>query len=196
MKFVLVNGSPRRDGNTARLLGEVQRVLAGREVQSRLVHTHESLKGLELPYCRHCAPVCAGVCYRGTETEDDIMALGDADGIVIGSPVYFGTVSAPLKAFWDLTRVLRSSRRLLYTVGGALSVGAGRFGGQETTIRAIHDMMLVQGMIVVGDSSQSSAGHFGAPTKSPAEDDEHGLARARELADAVADVALATGHLR
>ena len=73
-----------------------------------------------------------------------------ADGILIGTPVYFGTVSAQLKAFWDKTRYLRKNKDLLNTVGGVVTVGASRFGGQEMAIQAVIHMKLIQGMTVVG----------------------------------------------
>ena len=88
--------------------------------------------------------------------------LRRADGILLGSPVYFGTVSAQLKSFWDKTRLLRREKYLINVVGGALAVGGSRFGGQETTLRALQDMMLCQGMIVVGDAHlEEDAGHQG-----------------------------------
>lgn len=196
MKITLINGSPRDDKSTRRLLEEAEAALAERGVDTAWITPHESLAELQVPYCTHCTPACRGECWEGTAVEDDYRLLAEADGVIVGSPVYFGTVSAPLKGFWDMTRKLRSQQDLLYTVGGALSVGGGRYGGQETTLRAVHDMMLVQGMIIVGDSARKSPGHMGAPAQAPARTDEHALERARSLAHAVVDVAEATQNLR
>jgi len=72
----------------------------------------------------------------------------------MGSPVYFGTrMPGQLKAFWDKTRVLRREKALAAECcRGAIAVGAGTLWGvKKTTLKAIHDMMLVQGMIIVGD---------------------------------------------
>jgi len=57
--------------------------------------------------------------------------LAQADALIIGSPVYFGTVSAQLKGFWDKSRKLRTALALLNTVGAAVTTGGARFGGQE-----------------------------------------------------------------
>lgn len=196
MRIALVNGSPREDKNTSRLLEEARAVLGDMGVETVTITPHESLADLQVPYCTHCTPSCRGECWEGTAVEQDFRVLSEVDGMIVGCPVYFGTVTAPLKGFWDMTRKLRSQQGLLYTVGGALSVGGGRFGGQETTIRAIHDMMLVQGMIVVGDSCPESPGHSGACAQAPARDDVSGLKGARALARAVAEVSKATQGLR
>ncbi|SJZ71212.1 hypothetical protein SAMN02745118_01613 [Selenihalanaerobacter shriftii] len=96
-----------------------------------------------------------------------------------------------------MTRSLRGEKSLLNTVGGALSVGAGRFGGQETTLKAIHDMMLVQGVIVVGDGdSESDAGHQGAAGQMKSAEDENAQTRAEIIGRRVAKVAKATMDLR
>ncbi len=196
LKLVLIDGSPRVDGNVAAMLREAHSALESRGGRVTVIKPYQSLAGLSTPFCAHCSSKCSGECYAGTQVEEEMELLAAADGILVGSPVYFGTVSAPLKAFWDLTRSLRSSGGLLYTPGGAMAVGGGRYGGQETTIRAIHDIMLVQGMIVVGDSCSGSPGHSGASAQQPVADDERALRDVRNLAEAVAEVASATRGLR
>ena len=143
------------------------------------------------------APPCSGACYRGSELETAYRRLAAADALILGSPVYFGTVSAQLKAFWDKTRKLRSELALLNTVGAALAVGAARFGGQETTLKALFDMMLVQGMLIVGDGHRSGdAGHQGACAHQPAAEDQNAARRVSLLAQRVVEVARATSGLR
>ena len=55
---------------------------------------------------------CSGVCYKGTELEEAFELLEKADGVIFGSPVYFGTVSAQMKAFADKARGLRGKNRI------------------------------------------------------------------------------------
>ena len=106
--------------------------------------------------------------------------------------MYFGTVSAQFKAFWDKSRNLRREKALVNKPGGALAVGAARFGGQETTVRAIHDIFLVHGMRVVGDGSAASgAGHQGVYGQKPVADDEYAAERARVLAEGLVEAASA-----
>jgi len=150
----------------------------------------------EKPFCTGCETPCRGVCYQGTELEGVLERISEADGLLVASPVYFGNVSAQLKSFWDKTRRLRREKRLLNIVGGALSVGASRFGGQETALRAIHSMMLIQGMILVGDSHEKSPGHHGACAFQPAEEDGFAQKRAAMLGRRVAEVCRVTASLR
>ena len=103
--------------------------------QTELIHTQEVLKSVKVPFCTVCSAICTGACLKGTLMEEVLQKLREADGLLIGSPVYFGTVSGQLKAFWDKLRCLRSEKKLLNVVGGAVAVGASRFGGQEGYIK-------------------------------------------------------------
>jgi multimeric flavodoxin WrbA len=117
--------------------------------------------------------------------------------VLLGSPVYFGTVSAQLKAFWDKSRILRKEKALLNVAGAAVAVGAARFGGQETTLKALFDMMLVQGMMVVGDGySDADCGHHGGCGQAPASEDEFAIRRVRITGQRLAEVAAATMDIR
>jgi len=110
--------------------------------------------------------------------------LERADGIIVASPVYFGCMTAQLKALFDRTRVLRRQGFLLSgKVGGAIAVGGSRNGGQEKTLQAIHDWMHIQGMIVVGDNN-----HFGGIVQVPAESDEVGIQTVRDTVGKICDV--------
>jgi multimeric flavodoxin WrbA len=195
--FILgINGSPNHDGNTAFLLKEALAAARESTVETELLHVADILNGIDSPFCELCSSTCDGICGEGNKLGEAFDLLQRVDGVIIGSPVYFGTVSGQLKAFWDKTRRLRRGKNLLNTVGGALSVGAARFGGQETTLRALHSMMFVQGMIIVGDSHEKSAGHHGTCVCSPAEKDQHALKRAFMLGQRVAQVCRATAPLR
>jgi len=67
---------------------------------------------------------------------------------------------------------------LLNTVGAAVTTGGARFAGQETALKTLHDMMLVQGMILVGDGHASAdAGHQGSCAGAPPSADENALRR-------------------
>jgi multimeric flavodoxin WrbA len=197
MLILAINGSPRPEGSTACVLWSVRQVIESAGAEFIFLQITEVLKGLKAPYCVACSSPCEGKCFQGTLLEETFKLLRRADGMIIGSPVYFSTVSAPLKAFWDRTRSLRREKALLNVAGGAVTVGGARFGGQETTLRAIHDMMLCHGMTVVGDGYlEDDAGHQGVCAQSPAREDEQALKRAQVLAKRVAEVARATQGLR
>lgn len=196
MLIIGLNGSPNRQENTAFILSAALEAAAKLGAKTETIFLREILEKQKNPFCIGCETPCRGVCYQGTELEKVLEKMAIADGLLLASPVYFGTVSAQIKAFWDKTRRLRREKKLLNTVGGALSVGAGRFGGQETTIRTLHSMMLIQGMILVGDSHEKSPGHYGTCTAGTAGKDQHALKRAFMLGQRVAQVCEATASLR
>lgn len=197
MLIIGINGSPNKEENTAFLLQKALDAAAAEGARTELLHTADALSGLANPFCNTCTSICEGACTRNNNMGIAYDQLRQADGLIIASPVYFGTVSAQLKAFWDKSRVLRKERALVNVVGAALAVGASRFGGQETTLRAIHDIMLVQGMTIVGDGHfDADAGHQGACAQRPAKDDENAVKRAEIVGRRVAEVARATGDLR
>jgi len=197
MLIIGLNGSPRKDGNTVFLLSVALKAAEELGTETKLLHVAEALETVKVPYCNVCTDPCTGICSKGNKLGDMYGLMREADGIIIGSPVYFGTVTAQLKGFWDKTRFLRKDRALVNTVGGVLAVGGARFGGQETTVRAVQDMMLVQGMTVIGDGFyDDDAGHQGACAHRPADQDANGIKRAQILARRVVEVAKATKDLR
>jgi NAD(P)H dehydrogenase (quinone) len=88
-------------------------------------------------------------------TEDDFLS---SDGIIAGSPVYFGTMAAELKALFDKFVVIRS--KMGDKVGAAFATSGDASGGKETTIMSIIHAMLINGMIIVGDPLDAT-GHYG-----------------------------------
>ncbi|MFZ5645423.1 MAG: flavodoxin family protein [Bacillota bacterium] len=197
MLIVALNGSPNKNGNTATMLKAACSEIESLGGEHVFVQVSELMSDVKHPFCMACSNPCTGRCYAGTRLEETYSLLARADGIIIGSPVYFCTVSGQMKAFWDKTRILRKNKTLLNTVGGALAVGGARFGGQETTLRAIHDIMLCHGMTVVGDGyHDADCGHHGGCAQSPSADDADGLKRVAVLARRVYEVADATRIIR
>ena len=198
MLIVGINGSPDPDGNTACLLGHVLDAAAGRGAETRLIHAAamvESAGGT--PFCTVCSNPCNASCFSGSPLEEAYGALQAADAVVIGSPVYFGTVSAQLKAFFDKTRQLRNRKALYNKIGAGVTVAASRYGGQETTLRALHDIMLVHGMLLAGDGfGEADCGHHGVCALRPAAGDHAALHRASLLAARLVEVCQATAALR
>lgn len=88
-------------------------------------------------------------------TKEDFLS---SDGIIAGSPVYFGTMAAELKAVFDKFVGIRN--KMGDKIGAAFATSAHHSGGKETTIISIIQAMLINGMIVVGDPLDAS-GHYG-----------------------------------
>ena len=121
------------------------------------------------PPCRACDRCKEGECYDEEVTRTN-ERLAKARAIVVCSPVYFGCMSAQLKALFDRTRPLRANGRLKDCIGAAVATGRSRNGGQEMTIQSIHAWMHIQGMVIAGDDS-----HFGGTLQEPASKDEYGI---------------------
>jgi len=88
-------------------------------------------------------------------TKDDFVT---ADGIIAGSPVYFGTMAAELKAVFDQFVGVR--RKMEDKIGAAFATSGDLSGGRETTIMSIIQALLIYGMIIVGDPLDAT-GHYG-----------------------------------
>ena len=82
----------------------------------------------------------------------------DSDGIIAGSPVYFGVMAAELKKVFD--DFVSTRRKTENKVGAAFATGGDASGGKETTMLSIIQAMLIYGMIIVGDP-MSATGHYG-----------------------------------
>ena len=197
MYIIGLNGSPQKDGNTAFLLENALQAAKDKGAKIELIHAASCLVGLKNPFCIQCAPVCDHRCIKGTILEEVYNKMRKCDGLLIASPVYFGTVSGQLKAFWDKTRRLRTDKALVNTVGAVVTNGGAKYGGQETTIKAIHDMMLVQGMILIGDGCrEADAGHHGVCGQRPVKEDEFAIKRAKIMAKRILEVCQATQGIR
>jgi multimeric flavodoxin WrbA len=189
MIITALNGSPHTEGNTKYLLKLLINKVQSLGAEIQMIDVAETLKTLKKPFCTVCSNPCSGACYSGTELDLIFKILKDSDAIVLGSPVYFGTVSAQMKAFFDMTRKLRQEKVLYNKFGAAVAVGASRFGGQETTIRALQDIMLIHGMVIVGDGyKDNDCGHQGVCGQGPVENHEFAIKRVEILANRLVEL--------
>jgi len=118
---------------------------------------------------------------KAEETKNnDLLA---ADGIIMGSPTYFGQMSAKLKALIDES--VKVHEQLTGKVGGAFTSSGGTASGAETTLLSIVQAMLIHGMIVQGRADDK---HYGvAVTGAPKKRD---LAECEKLGQRVATLVL------
>lgn len=76
--------------------------------------------------------------------------LKEYDGVIIGSPTYYGGMAAPVKDLLD--RSVKLHGKLKDKVGGAFSSSTNIGGGNETTVMAILQALLIHGMVICGDN--------------------------------------------
>jgi NAD(P)H dehydrogenase (quinone) len=109
-------------------------------------------------------------------TNDDWLA---ADGIIVGSPTYFGQMAARVKQMFDVTAKIYG--KLEGKVGAAFTTSGGAGCGHETTNMSIITAMLVAGMVVQGTTQGPHFGPFAVEAP-----DEKALRQAREMGIRVA----------
>ncbi|MCD6353939.1 MAG: flavodoxin family protein, partial [Prolixibacteraceae bacterium] len=129
MKVVAFNGSPRREGNTSLLIGEVFKPLQKEGIETELIQLgNKKVHGCTA--CGKCKEIRNGKCLiKNEHLNYCIEKMIEADGIIIGSPVYFADVTTEVKAFIDVAGyVVRANGHLLKRKVGA-GVIAVRRGG-------------------------------------------------------------------
>jgi len=194
VKIIGINCSPRKNQTTQRSLEACLKAIHNEsgDIETDIIE----LADLDIRGCLGC-----GYCKKQLKCkqEDDfnllIPVLSDKEvvGIIIGTPVYLGTMTSQCKAFLDRTVVLARNGSLLHNkVGAVLAVGGVRNGGQELTIQAVQAAMLCHDMVCVGGGTK--AAHFGAALVSNEqkgiECDEIGLETARDIGRRVAGLAI------
>lgn len=173
MKVLMINGSPHAKGNTYTALHEMEKVFEENGVETELVTVgNQSVRG--------CV-ACLSCREKGKCVFDDIVnelapKFEQADGLVVGSPVYYASANATLVAVLD---------RLFYSTGfdktmkvGA-AVAAARRGGLTSTFDELNKYFTISGMPVA--SGQYWNGIHGRLAEEAAQDGE-GLQMMRTLA--------------
>ena len=185
--------SPRSQQTTYEAMSACLAAAAEHEgVSTRLIE----LAGKTIGPCMDCG-ICKDslICGVDDDYSEIIEAFRDPTfaGLIVGTPVYLGMMTAQCKAFLDRSVVFRRNGWMLRDkVGGVLAVGRVRNGGQELTIQAVRTAMLCLDMICVSDGQPTA--HFGAALWSGAEGglaaDREGLETACNLGRRVAEVVM------
>jgi multimeric flavodoxin WrbA len=152
MKVVAFNGSARKDGNTAILIGYVLRELEAEGIETEMIQ----LSGSRIHGCIACMK-CFENKDRRCSVKDDIAndcieKMLAADGIILGSPTYFANVSTEMKALMDRAgMVSRANSDMLARKVGAAVVAARRAGAIHV-FNSINHFFFIGQMIVPGSS--------------------------------------------
>ena len=178
MKVIAINGSARKDGNTAILIRRVLKVLEGEGIETELIQ----LSGEQIHGCTACG-TCRKVQNKQCKIVSDnvntyIEKMAAADGIILGSPTYFSMMSSEMKALIDRAGfVSRANGDMFKRKVGAAVVAVRRAGGMPT-FDAINHFFLIGQMIVPG----SSYWNVGIGSKKgDVEKDEEGLKTMEDL---------------
>lgn len=173
MKVLMLNGSPKANGNTSVALKEMEKIFIQEGIEVETVHVgNQPIRGCVA--CGHCAK--DGKCVFDDVVNDVAAKFEQADGLVVGSPVYYASANATLVAL--LTRIFYSTR-FDKTMKVGAAVACARRGGLSATFDELNKFFTISGMPVASSQYWNSI-HGAAPGE--AEQDAEGLQTMRTLA--------------
>ena len=172
-KVLVLNGSPRARGCTARALEELIRTLHEEGVETELVHIGKE----DIRECMSCG-FCLqnGRCVFQDKVNEAAALFEQADGLVIGSPVYYGSPNGTTLAFLD--RLFYSTHFSKHMKVGAAVVSCRR-GGNTASFDVLNKYFTISGMPVASSTYWNQVHGFSAED---VEKDLEGLQTMRNLA--------------
>ncbi len=174
MKVLMINGSPRPDSNTGLALAEMEKIFAEQDIQVETVQIgHDIVRGCVA--CNGCGKL--GHCVFDDDAVNQIAAkFQEADGLVVGSPVYYASANGSLISLLD--RLFYSAKfDKTMKVGAAVAVA--RRGGLTATYDELNKYFAISGMPIA--SGQYWNGVHGR-LAGEATQDEEGMQQMRTLA--------------
>ncbi len=173
MKVLMINGSPRPNGNTARALAEMEKIFAREGIETETIQVgNRDIRGCI--GCRKCKET--GRCVFDDLVNETAAKFEACDGLVVGSPVYYASANATLVAF--LTRLFFSTR-FDKTMKVGAAVASARRGGLTATYDELNKFFAISGMPVASGQYWNGV-HGSQPGE--AEQDTEGMQMMRTLA--------------
>ena len=173
MKVLLINGSPKANGNTALALEEMVKVFAEEGVETEIIHVgNKDIRGCVA--CTSCYKT--GKCVVDDMVNECAKKFEECDGMVVASPVYYASPNGTLVSFLDrLFYSCHCDKRM--KVGASVAVA--RRGGCSATFDMLNKYFTISGMPVASSQYWNSV-HGAAPGQ--AAEDAEGLQTMRTLA--------------
>lgn len=173
MKVLLINGSPHRKGCTFTALQEVENTLLANGVDTETVWVGTKV----IPGCLGCGKCRnAGPCVLDDMVNQIQEHLHEFDGIVVGSPVYYGGISGQLKCLLD--RLFQCSLYEFYGMAASAIVSC-HWGGASTALQSLNMYFTISNMTVVGSQYENHVHGF---TPEDVKKDKGGMQAMRTLA--------------
>ena len=173
MKVIILNGSPKANGNTATTLHEVENILQQQGIETEWIHVgHLQIRGCIA--CNQCWET--GVCAFKDIVNEISEKMREADGLLIGSPVYFASPNGTLLSLLD--RLFYSNLHTDWTMKVGASVSIAHRGGATATMDVLNKYFLKTNMPVVPSQYWSIA--HGTDPKEVVRDEE-GMQTMRQL---------------
>jgi len=176
MKVVGVVCSPRAEGNTGILVKEA--LMGAQDMGSEVELI--TLAGKTIAPCDACRScVKTGECHIKDDMEEVYKKFQEADGIILGSPVYFVNVSAQAKILIDRTYALLWTRKLMGKVGGVVTVA--RRTGCATVLSSLYTFFTLQRMVAAGGTMGYEGEEVPYGEKGAVRKDERAMKEARAV---------------
>ncbi len=173
MKVLMINGSPRAEGNTAVALAEMGKVFAEEGIETVTLQVgNKPVTGCVA--CGRCMEL--GQCVFDDVVNEAAKLLEECDGMVVGSPVYYASANGTLTSFLDRLFYSASCEKRM-KVGASIVVA--RRGGLSATMDQLNKYFSISGMPIASSQYWNSV-HGGAPGE--AAEDAEGMQTMRVLA--------------
>lgn len=152
MRVIGFNGSARIDGNTSILIQKVFDELEAEGIETRLVNLGpQSVNGCLA--CMKCFENKDGHCVQKKDGLNDWLdEMAAADGIILGTPVYFANISGQIKCFMDRAWMVARANDNMFKRKVGAAVVAVRRAGAVSAFHALNTYFTISEMIVVGAS--------------------------------------------
>ncbi len=151
MQAILINGSPRKNGNTKGLLKITAQVLEEQGINTEIVNIGgEVIRGCTA--CRKCGQLKNNKCVINDALTPVIEKMLKADAIIIGSPTYFADLTPELKALIDRCGVVARANDMALSKKIGAAVAVARRAGALNTFDSINHFYLMSDMIVPGST--------------------------------------------
>jgi multimeric flavodoxin WrbA len=150
MKVIAINGSARKDGNTALLVKHVFEELNAAGIETEMIQlAGQPVKGCIA--CYRCFETKDRQCAQKDDLVNECLAkMAEADGIILASPTYFAGMSGQLKCFCDRAFFVARANDDLFARKVGAAVVAVRRGGSVPAFDSINHYFLIGQMIVPG----------------------------------------------
>lgn len=147
MKVVAINGSPKANGNTYHALQIVTEQLEKDGISTEIIHIgNKNIRGCLA--CGGCAKNQNERCVIDDEINEVIQKMKDADGIIIGTPVYYASISGTMKCFLDRAFYVAGANGGLFRHKVGASVVAVRRSGEVATFDHLNHYFTIAEMFM------------------------------------------------
>jgi len=185
VKALGIVGSPRKNGNTTFMVNEALSVLRDKGIETELVH----LAGMDIRPCDGCLQ-CKKKLYCVIQDDDFTSVfrkMKEAQGIIIGSPVYFGSVTPQILSLLDRAAYVQRQTKEFFTGKIGAPIVVARRAGHNFALAQLLLWYFINDMIVVGSTYWNIA-FGGSAGKRDVQEDTEGVQTIHHFARSMADL--------